>query len=116
MAAQLGLAISQHDVKNAFLNGSLHELVYLKPPEGYSIESGMVLKLCKPLYGLKQAPLEWNRDLNKTLTEKMGFRCLVADPGLYIRRIEGRIQLVGGHVDDLLEASVKGSGDAELFK
>ena len=45
-------------VKSAFLNGAVHEEMYVKQPNGFILEGkeGHVLKLKKALYGLKQAP------------------------------------------------------------
>ena len=48
--------ISQRDVKNVFLNGDLHEEVYMVPPLGVFHQFGEVCLLRKAIYGLKQAP------------------------------------------------------------
>ena len=49
----------QMDVKNAFLNGDLHEEVYMQPPPDYPHSGSQVCHLRRALYGLKQAPQAW---------------------------------------------------------
>ena len=57
------------DVKSAFLNRPLEEIVFVTQPPGF-VKEGMedkVYKLKKALYGLKQAPRAWNRRINTFL-------------------------------------------------
>jgi hypothetical protein len=61
LASQFGWKIHQLDIKTTFLNGDLHEEVYVSQPPGFE-EIGkehLVSKLNKALYGLKQAPRAW---------------------------------------------------------
>ncbi|UTT96946.1 hypothetical protein NDA17_001929 [Ustilago hordei] len=55
IAAIWGWEVDMIDVKQAYLNSSLHHDVYLKPPIGMKVQPGKVLKLVKGLYGLKQS-------------------------------------------------------------
>ncbi|GJS40666.1 retrovirus-related pol polyprotein from transposon TNT 1-94 [Tanacetum coccineum] len=69
LAAQNSWKIYQMDVKSAFLNGVLDEVVYIEQPPGYAKvgEENKVLKLKKALYGLKQAPRAWNTRIDSFL-------------------------------------------------
>ncbi|GJY74666.1 retrovirus-related pol polyprotein from transposon TNT 1-94 [Tanacetum coccineum] len=57
-AAHMNMIVYQMDVKITFLNGILHEEVYVSQPEGFVDQDNLnhVYKLKKDLYGLKQAP------------------------------------------------------------
>ncbi|GJU88873.1 retrotransposon protein, putative, ty1-copia subclass [Tanacetum coccineum] len=66
------------DVKMAFLNGELNEVVYVSQPEGFvdPDQPNHVYKLKKALYGLKQAARAWYDKLSRTsvdtpMVEKM---------------------------------------------
>ncbi|GJV24620.1 reverse transcriptase [Tanacetum coccineum] len=79
LAAQNHWKIYQMDVKFAFLNGVLDEVVNIEQPPGYAKvgEENKVLKLKKALYGLKQAPRAWNTRIDSFL-KKMGYVQCVA--------------------------------------
>ncbi|GJU83255.1 putative ribonuclease H-like domain-containing protein [Tanacetum coccineum] len=57
-AAHMNMIVYQMDVKTTFLNGILHEEVYVSQPDGFVDQDNTnhVYKLKKALYGLKQAP------------------------------------------------------------
>jgi hypothetical protein len=69
VACILKFKLYQMDVKSAFLNGYLHEEVYVEQPKGF-IDPDFpkhVYKLKKALYGLKQAPRAWYERLTQFL-------------------------------------------------
>jgi hypothetical protein len=63
---------NQMDVKSAFLNGKISELVYVEQPSGFEdhTKPNHVYKLSKALYGLKQAPCAWYERLRDFLLSK----------------------------------------------
>ncbi|GJX27042.1 putative ribonuclease H-like domain-containing protein [Tanacetum coccineum] len=80
-AASKNMTVYQMDVKTAFLNGELKEVVYVSQPEGFvdPDHPHHVYRLKKALYGLKQAPRAWYDTLSKFLLAQ-GFSKGVVDP------------------------------------
>ncbi|CAI7781576.1 unnamed protein product [Closterium sp. NIES-54] len=74
------------DFSTAFLQGSLHEEIWLRHPPGFtgSFLAGTQWSLRRPVYGLRQAPREWHDTLRTTLST-LGFAPSTADPSLFLR-------------------------------
>ena len=73
IAAQDGWPVHHMDVKSAFLNGDLAEVVYVAQPPDFVVAGAeqKVLRLQKVLYGLRQAPWAWNEKLHTTLRARV---------------------------------------------
>ncbi|CAI7747419.1 unnamed protein product [Closterium sp. NIES-53] len=73
------------DFSAAFLQGSLHEEIWLRRPPRFtgSFPTGTLWSLCRPVYGLRQAPREWDDTLRTTLAA-LGFVPSTADPSLFL--------------------------------
>ncbi|GKD01077.1 retrovirus-related pol polyprotein from transposon TNT 1-94 [Tanacetum coccineum] len=95
-------------VKTAFLNGILHEEVYVNQPDGFVDPENLnhVYKLKKALYGLKQAPRAWYDLLSSFLFIQKSSKGTV-DPTLFIRREGKDILLVQIYVNDIIFDSTK---------
>ncbi|GJR21092.1 retrovirus-related pol polyprotein from transposon TNT 1-94 [Tanacetum coccineum] len=105
-AAHMNMIVYQMDVKTTFLNGILHEEVYVSQPDGFVDQDNPnhVYKLKKALYGLKQAPRAWYDLLSKFLLSQE-FSKGTVDPTLFIRRQGKDLLLVQIYVDDIIFAS-----------
>ncbi|GKA42860.1 retrovirus-related pol polyprotein from transposon TNT 1-94 [Tanacetum coccineum] len=86
-AATKNMTIYQMDVKMAFLNGELHEEVYVSQPEGFvdPDKPNHVYRLKRALYGLKQAPRVWY-DMMSIFLLSQEFSKGAVDPTLFTKK------------------------------
>ncbi|CAI7907806.1 unnamed protein product, partial [Closterium sp. NIES-53] len=86
VAAQRDYKLHSLDFSTAFLQGSLHEEIWLRRPPGFtgSFPAGTQWSHRWPVYGLRQAPCEWHDTLRTTLAA-LGFAPSTADPSLFLR-------------------------------
>ena len=103
IAISHGWSIRQVVINNAFLNGSLHEVVYMKQPQGFEDPNrpNHVCRLNKELYGLKQAPKEWFNKLKQHLIDQ-GFTTCQYDTSLFIHISPITIIYILVYVDDVI--------------
>jgi hypothetical protein len=83
------MRLYQMDVKSAFLNGFINELVYVDQPPGFEDPRypNHVYRLFKVLYGLKQAPIG------------------KVDTTLFTKKLNGEIFICQVYVDDIIFSS-----------
>ncbi|CAI7911294.1 unnamed protein product [Closterium sp. NIES-54] len=86
VTAQRDYELHSLDFSTAFLQGSLHEEIWLRRPPGFtgSFPAGTQWSLRRPVYGLRLAPREWHDTLRTTLA-CLGFAPSTADPSLFLR-------------------------------
>ncbi|CAI7764123.1 unnamed protein product, partial [Closterium sp. NIES-53] len=85
VAAQRDYELHSLDFSTAFLQGSLHEEIWLRRPPGFtgSFPASTQWSLRRPVYGLRQAPCEWHDTLRMTLAA-LGFSPSTSDPSLFL--------------------------------
>ena len=100
------------DVKSAFLNRELKEIVYVGKPLGFldNDNPDKVLRLHNALYGLQQAPRAWNAKLDSILLSLKFKRC-ASEHGMYMHGHDEQRLVVGVYVDDLIITG----GDMEVL-
>ncbi|CAI7871666.1 unnamed protein product [Closterium sp. NIES-53] len=104
------------DFSTAFLQGSLHEVIWLRRPPGFtgSFPPGTQWSLRRPVYGLRQAPREWHDTLRTTLAA-LGFAPSTADPSLFLRTDTSLPPFyILVYVDDLVFATADTAGLAHV--
>ena len=116
-ASHHNFKLQQMDVKSAFLNGPLKELVYVKQPPGFEDLNfpNHVYKLNKALYGLKQAPRAWYEHLREFLLE-CGFEVGQIDSTLFTKKVKGELFICQLYVDDIIFGSSNNAFNVEFSK
>jgi Reverse transcriptase (RNA-dependent DNA polymerase) len=91
------------DVCNAYLYGKLDEKIYMRQPKGFKArgQENKVIHLQCALYGLKQAGLAWWKELNSFMN-KLGFKRLVSDAGLFVCKYFKEIIIAIVYVNDAM--------------
>jgi Reverse transcriptase (RNA-dependent DNA polymerase)/Integrase core domain len=104
--------LQQMDVKNAFLQGTLEEEVYMNLPPGHKMEnlSNIVCRLKKSIYGLKQSPRAWYSKLSHFLLS-CNFKVSNADNSLFTKILNNNIIVVLVYVDDII---ITGNSQREI--
>ncbi|GKA89061.1 retrovirus-related pol polyprotein from transposon TNT 1-94 [Tanacetum coccineum] len=105
VAVQRNWTVYQLDVKSAFLNGELKEVVYVTQPKGFinKGEEAKVYRLKCALYGLKQAPRAWFNRIESYFIRE-GFKKSCHDYTLFIKKVWNKVIIVSLYVDDLIYA------------
>jgi hypothetical protein len=102
VAAAKDWRVDQLDVTAAYLQGELHDVVYMRPPEGCEgVPAGMAWRLHKAVYGLKQGARAWHDTLSEALAQH-GVRAVEADPSVYVLHQGDGVGIMTVHVDDML--------------
>jgi hypothetical protein len=109
------LELHQMDVKTAFLNGHLEEVIYMLQPEGFREKGNenLVCKLNRSIYGLKQASRQWYILFDNAITS-YGFSMTEGDDCIYTKIVGGNFVLLSLYVDDILIASNNNATLAEV--
>ncbi|CAI7889614.1 unnamed protein product [Closterium sp. NIES-54] len=116
VVAQRDYELHSLDFSTAFLQGSLHEEIWLRRPPGFSgsFPPGTQWSLRRPVYDLRQAPREWHDTLRTTLAA-LGFAPSTADPSLFLRTDTSLPPFyILVYVDDLVFATADTAGLAHV--
>ncbi|CAI7830674.1 unnamed protein product [Closterium sp. NIES-53] len=116
LAAQRNYELHSLDFCTAFLQGSLHEEIWLRRPPGFTglFPRGTQWSLRRPVYGLCEAPREWHDTLRTTLAA-LGFAPSTADPSLFLRTDTSLPPFyILVYVDDLVFATADTAGLAHV--
>ncbi|CAI5937782.1 unnamed protein product [Closterium sp. NIES-64] len=116
IAAQRDYELHSLDFSTAFLQGSLHEEIWLRRPPGFTglFPPGTQWSLRRPVYGLRQAPLEWHDTLRTTLAA-LGFAPSTANPSQFLRTDTSLPPFyILVYVDDLVFATADTAGLAHV--
>ena len=71
------------DVKSDFLQGDLHEYIYMQQNKCFIHDPSLVCRLKKSLDGLKPSPRSWYAKMDNFLLS-LGFEICKYDPNVYL--------------------------------
>ena len=116
-AAEQDWEIEHVDVKSAYLNAPLEEVIYMKAPRGVLKpgQEGRVLRLLKGLYGLKQAGRGWYLEMSRVFIEELKYKRSRTDHSVFYKKTADEHTIVAVATDDMAVTS-KRKVDAERFK
>jgi hypothetical protein len=102
-AATKKFKLYQMDVKSCFLNGVIHEEVFVRQPTGFENPKypNRMYMLSKALYGLKQVPWAWYARL-KTFLLDHGYVMGSVNKTLFTLKHDNDFLLVQIYVDDII--------------
>jgi hypothetical protein len=106
LAAATGMKLQQFEIGTAFLNGDLHEEIYIVQPPSFEdpTHPDHVCFLLKSLYGLRQSAHQWNKTMDKFLKQ---WELISNDPDSCVYRNKGKFHtLLGIYVDNGIIASL----------
>ena len=103
IAAALDYEIWQMDVKTAFLNGHLEEIIYMVQPDRFKAkgQEHKVCKLLKSIYGLKQASRSCNIRFDQAV-KTYGFEQNIDEPCVYKHFKDKNVVFLVLYVNDIL--------------
>ena len=116
-AANQDWEIEHVDVKSAYLNAPLKEMICMKAPRGVLKpgQEGKVLRLKKGLYGLKQAGRGWYLKMSRVFVKELGFTRLAIDHSIFYR-CDGEAHVIVAVATDDMDVMSKCAVDAEKFR
>ena len=116
-AAHQDWEIEHIDVKSAYLNAPLKEVIYMRPPHSVLKpgQEGKVLRPLKGQYGLKQAGRGWYLEMARVFLTDPGFKQSHIDYSVFYCQTEKEHTIVAVATDNMAVTS-KYAANAERFK
>ena len=102
-AVKHGFFIHHIDCNTAFLNADVDGEFYAYQPEGFKVKGKerLLCKLFKAIHGLRQSARRWYLKLRSVLLS-FGFKQLLVDSCIHIKRFGDVLIIIAVYVDDLL--------------
>jgi len=103
ITTEYNLEVHQMDIKSTYLNGELEEEIFMKPPPGFDVPNGMVLRLIKAIYGTKQGGHVWYNNIRTTL-ETMGYTHTESDHAIFVHFQDDKVSIIALYIDNFTMA------------